>query len=114
MTTITDICEVVAAEFNVTVQDILGPRRLKHFVVPRQIASYFAHEIFKHSKSRIAQRLHRDHTTILHGIRRTKEVHIKEHKHAIARILSALGPAKFHKPDTTLLIFRTRRREGMQ
>jgi len=55
--------------FNVSVADILGPRRQKGLVLPRQIAMFLMYEECKTPFERIGEILGgRDHTTVMHGV----------------------------------------------
>lgn len=58
----------VAREYNVEPDDIVGPRRLRWIVVPRQEAMRRAVDAGL-SLHRVARAMRRDHTTVLHGIR---------------------------------------------
>ena len=55
--------------FNVTLADILGPRRQKGLVLPRQIAMFLMYEECKTPFEKIGEMLGgRDHTTVMHGV----------------------------------------------
>jgi len=63
------IVERVAKHFGVEMVEILGPKRDKDIVVPRQIAMYFLRTELHLSFPRIAEELGRkDHTTAMHSI----------------------------------------------
>lgn len=63
------ILSVLNHYFNLKMSDLLGPRRQKELVLPRQIAMYLLYEEGKLSMDKIGQILGgRDHTTILHGV----------------------------------------------
>lgn len=72
------IVERTAKHFQVSVDDILGPKRDKDIVVPRQIAMYMLRSELKLSFPKIARELGRkDHTTAIHSVDKiTKEVAI--------------------------------------
>lgn len=60
--------------FNIRMDEIIGPRRQKELVLPRQIAMYLMYEECKIPMEKIGQILGgRDHTTVLHGIDKIKE-----------------------------------------
>ncbi len=60
--------------FNTKMSDLIGPRRQKELVLPRQIAMYLLYEECKLPMEKIGQILGgRDHTTVLHGIEKIKE-----------------------------------------
>lgn len=60
--------------FNVKMPDLLGPRRQKELVLPRQIAMFIMYEECKLPMEKIGQILGgRDHTTVMHGVDKIKE-----------------------------------------
>jgi chromosomal replication initiator protein len=68
---ITDIQKAVADRYKITVCDILSSRRTAHIVLPRQIAMFLAKELTLRSLPEIGRRFGgRDHTTVLHAIRK--------------------------------------------
>lgn len=59
--------------FNVKQSDLMGPRRQKELVLPRQIAMYLMYQECNLPQEKIGQILGgRDHTTVLHGIEKIK------------------------------------------
>lgn len=67
------IINFVAASFGITVPTIIGESRQKLAVTSRHVACYLG---FKHtgmSMAAIGRRLDRDHTTIMHAIRKIKQ-----------------------------------------
>ncbi len=55
--------------FNLKMADMIGPRRNKELVLPRQMAMYILYEECKLPYERIGELLGgRDHTTIMHGV----------------------------------------------
>lgn len=63
------IIERTARHFQVSVEDILGPKRDKDIVVPRQIAMYMLRSELHMSFPKIAHELGRkDHTTAMHSV----------------------------------------------
>jgi chromosomal replication initiator protein len=63
------IIERVARHFQVPLEDILGPKRDKDIVVPRQVAMYMLRSELHLSFPKIARELGRkDHTTAIHSI----------------------------------------------
>src|SRR5205823_10513795 len=63
------IIERTARHFQVPVEDIVGPKRDKDIVVPRQIAMYMLRNELKLSYPKIARELGRkDHTTAIHSV----------------------------------------------
>lgn len=66
-----NIIRFVARRYAVPFSDMTSHKRFKNISEPRQIAMYLAKKIVRASLPAIGRRLGgRDHTTILHGIRR--------------------------------------------
>jgi chromosomal replication initiator protein len=71
---IEDIQRVVSKHFNVSKQDLLSSRRTRTIVWPRHIAMYMAKSLTPRSLPEIGRRFGgRDHTTVLHAVRRVEE-----------------------------------------
>ena len=69
-----DVMRVVSSYYNVTPEDLKGPRRNREITVPRQIAMYLCRELTDNSMSRIGDAMGgRDHTTVLHGCDKVAE-----------------------------------------
>lgn len=65
------IIERTAKHFQIPLEDMLGPKRDKDIVVPRQVAMYMLHEELRLSYPKIARELGRkDHTTAIHSVRK--------------------------------------------
>jgi chromosomal replication initiator protein len=65
------IIERTAKHFQIPIDDIIGPKRDKDIVVPRQVAMYILHEELRLSYPKIAKELGRkDHTTAMHSVRK--------------------------------------------
>lgn len=63
-----DVMEAVSSYYNVTIEDLIGTRRTRDFVVPRQVAIYLARELVKLPLSSLGEEFgHRDHSTINHA-----------------------------------------------
>jgi chromosomal replication initiator protein len=61
--------------FSIKMEDLIGPRRQKELVLPRQIAMYILYEECSLPYEKIGEILGgRDHTTIMHGVDKIKEV----------------------------------------
>jgi chromosomal replication initiator protein len=72
---IEDIQRVVARHFNVSKADLLSSRRTRTIVRPRQIAMYLAKVLTPRSLPEIGRRFGgRDHTTVLHAVRKIEEL----------------------------------------
>jgi hypothetical protein len=62
---------VVAHHYGMAVRDLLSRRRTREVVLPRQIAMYLAKMMTLHSLPEIGRRFGgKDHTTVLHAIRK--------------------------------------------
>ncbi|HEX4613399.1 MAG TPA: helix-turn-helix domain-containing protein [Urbifossiella sp.] len=64
------IIKRVAAAFGVTEKELLGASRLRRVLVPRQVAMFLAREVCGLSFPRLATAFGRDHTTVLHAVRK--------------------------------------------
>jgi chromosomal replication initiator protein len=72
---IEDIQKVVAGHYNVSKHDLLSARRTRAIVRPRQIAMYLAKTMTPRSFPEIGKRFGgRDHTTVLHAVRKVEEL----------------------------------------
>ena len=72
---IDDIQRVVASHFNVSKADLLSSRRTRNIVRPRQIAMYLAKVLTPRSLPEIGRHFGgRDHTTVLHAVRKVEEL----------------------------------------
>ncbi|GAA0786722.1 chromosomal replication initiator protein DnaA [Roseibium denhamense] len=72
---IEDIQRVVSKHYNVTKADLLSARRTRTIVRPRQIAMYLAKVMTPRSLPEIGRRFgNRDHTTVLHAVRKIEEM----------------------------------------
>ena len=72
---IDDILKVVGRHYNVARTDLLSPRRARVVVVPRQIGMYLAKKMTSRSLPEIGRRFGgRDHSTVLHAVRKIEEL----------------------------------------
>lgn len=62
----------VAAAFGVTEKELLGISRLRRVLMPRQVAMFLAREVCGLSFPRLAVAFGRDHTTVLHAVRKVE------------------------------------------
>ncbi len=68
------ILRAVCNYYSVKMEDIKGPRRTKELVTPRHMAMYLIYDLTKTPYMTIAQVFGgRDHTSILHGIKKVEE-----------------------------------------
>ncbi len=73
--TVEEIQRKVADHYNIRLSDMIGPKRLRTIARPRQIAMYLAKHMTTRSLPEIGRRFGgRDHTTILHGVRKVEEL----------------------------------------
>lgn len=73
--TIEEIQREVAEHYNIRLSDMIGPKRLRTIARPRQIAMYLAKQLTPRSLPEIGRRFGgRDHTTIMHGVRKIEEL----------------------------------------
>lgn len=87
------VVEKTARYFHITIEDIVGPKRDKDIVVPRQIAMYLLRSELHLSFPIIARELGRkDHTTALHSVNKIEEGKNKDNmiKESIAQIKDKL------------------------
>lgn len=72
--TIEDIQRVVCEHFGITLEELVGKRRSKEVVIPRQVGMYLARELTEASLPEIGQKFGgRDHATVLHACNKIKE-----------------------------------------
>ena len=77
---IEDIQRVVARQYNVSRSDLLSSRRTANVVRPRQIAMYLAKTLTLRSLPEIGRRFGgRDHTTVLHAVRKIENLVGNDH-----------------------------------
>ena len=78
---IEDIMKFVSRHYNVTRTDLLSARRTRTIVRPRQIAMYLAKTMTPRSLPEIGRRFGgRDHTTVLHAVRKIEGERAKDEK----------------------------------
>ena len=67
--TVDQIHRLFAEQYDLRIQDLIGPRRTKNIVYPRQIAMYVTRQLTPLSLPEIGKAFGgRDHTTVLHAI----------------------------------------------
>ncbi|MEM1287898.1 MAG: chromosomal replication initiator protein DnaA [Pseudomonadota bacterium] len=73
--TIEEIQRRVSEHYNIRLSDLIGPRRLRALARPRQVAMYLSKQLTSRSLPEIGRRFGgRDHTTILHGVKKIEEL----------------------------------------
>ena len=69
--TVEEIQRKVSDYYNIRLSDMIGPKRLRTFARPRQVAMYLCKQLTSRSLPEIGRRFGgRDHTTVMHGVRR--------------------------------------------
>ncbi len=72
---IDEIQRQVADHYNIRIGDLIGPKRVRNFARPRQVAMYLCKQLTSRSLPEIGRRFGgRDHTTVMHGVRRIEEL----------------------------------------
>ncbi|MEO1102411.1 MAG: chromosomal replication initiator protein DnaA, partial [Pseudomonadota bacterium] len=90
---IEDIQRVVSQHYGVSRQDLVSARRTRTIVQPRQIAMYLSKTLTPRSLPEIGRRFgNRDHTTVLHAVRKIdglleKEAQLAEDIETLKRLL---------------------------
>jgi chromosomal replication initiator protein len=73
--TVEEIQRKVSDYYNIRLSDIIGPKRLRSYARPRQVAMYLCKRLTSRSLPEIGRRFGgRDHTTVMHGVRRIEEL----------------------------------------
>lgn len=72
--TVEQIQRAAAQAFGITMEELLGIRRSWKYARPRQVAMMLSRELTKRSLPNIGQMFNRDHTTVLHALRRIPEL----------------------------------------
>lgn len=93
---IEEIQQKTAAFYNLRLSDILSPRRARPVARPRQIAMYLSKILTSHSLPDIGRKFGgRDHTTIIHGIRKIEELMASDPAllHDVEKIKRDIGAA---------------------
>ena len=77
--TVEEIQRKVSDHYNIRLSDMIGPKRLRTYARPRQIAMYLSKRLTSRSLPEIGRRFGgRDHTTVMHGVRRVEELMAKD------------------------------------
>ncbi|WP_323768705.1 chromosomal replication initiator protein DnaA [Marinovum sp.] len=77
--TIEEIQRQVAEHYNIRMSELIGPKRLRVFARPRQVAMYLCKQLTSRSLPEIGRRFGgRDHTTVMHGVRRIEELKVQD------------------------------------
>ncbi|MEQ9258980.1 MAG: chromosomal replication initiator protein DnaA [Roseovarius sp.] len=72
---IEEIQRHVSDHYNIRLSDMIGPKRVRNFARPRQVAMYLCKQMTSRSLPEIGRRFGgRDHTTVMHGVKRIEEL----------------------------------------
>lgn len=77
-TTIDEIQKKVAEYFNISVKEMQSSRRARNVARPRQIAMYLAKQLTSRSLPEIGRKFDRDHTTVMHAVRKVEELVLED------------------------------------
>ena len=73
--TVEEIQRKVSDHYNIRLSDLIGPKRVRTFARPRQVAMYLSKQLTSRSLPEIGRRFGgRDHTTVMHGVRKIEEL----------------------------------------
>ncbi len=73
--TVEEIQRKVSEHYNIRLSDMIGPKRVRSYARPRQVAMYLAKQLTSRSLPEIGRRFGgRDHTTVMHGVKRIEEL----------------------------------------
>jgi len=73
--TVEEIQRKVSEHYNIRLSDMVGPKRVRTFARPRQIAMYLSKQMTSRSLPDIGRRFGgRDHTTVMHGVKKIEEL----------------------------------------
>ena len=90
-TTIDEIQKKVAEFYNISVREMQSLRRARNVARPRQIAMYLAKQLTSRSLPEIGRKFDRDHTTVMHAVRKVEELMVEDA--ALAENINALQKA---------------------
>jgi len=76
--TLSAIKRAVCLRHGVAAREIESPERTWRLAYPRMIAMTLSRELTSNSLTAIGERYHRDHTTVLHAIRRVAELRAEQ------------------------------------
>ncbi len=76
---IEEIQKQVAHHYNIRLAEMVGPKRVRSFARPRQVAMYLCKQLTSRSLPEIGRHFGgRDHTTVMHGVRRIEELRAQD------------------------------------
>ncbi len=86
--TIEEIQKHVASHFNVKLSEMSSHRRARSVARPRQVAMYLAKQLTSRSLPEIGRKFERDHTTVMHAVKKVEE--LKERDNGFAEDIELL------------------------
>ena len=91
--TIDDIQRAVESFFKVSRSDLVGPKRSRSVVYPRQIAIYLCRQLLDLPYNDIGKKFNRDHSTAMHSVASVEEMlkdnrGVQEEIEALQKIIS--------------------------
>ena len=104
--TIEEIQRKVSEHYNIRLSDMIGPKRVRSYARPRQVAMYLSKNMTSRSLPEIGRRFGgRDHTTVMHGVKRIEELKVQDGQIAedlelLRRALEALSNLFIHISGT--------------
>ncbi len=79
--TVEEIMRKVADHYHLRMSDLLSPRRARNVARPRQVAMYLSKQLTSKSLPDIGRRFGgRDHTTVIHAVRKVEELTHTDHQ----------------------------------
>ena len=77
--TVEEIQRKVSEHYNIRLSDMIGPKRVRTYAQPRQVAMYLAKQLTSRSLPEIGRRFGgRDHTTVMHGVKRIEDLKVQD------------------------------------
>jgi chromosomal replication initiator protein len=77
--TVEEIQRKVSEHYNIRLSDMIGPKRVRTYARPRQVAMYLSKQLTSRSLPEIGRRFGgRDHTTVMHGVKRIEDLKVQD------------------------------------
>ena len=77
--TVEEIQRKVSEHYNIRLSDMIGPKRMRSYARPRQVAMYLSKLLTSRSLPEIGRRFGgRDHTTVMHGVKRIEDLQLQD------------------------------------
>lgn len=65
--------EIICKYFKISLDEIMSTNRSNKIAIPRQLSMYFANKYFSLTNSKISELFQRDHTTVMHAIKKISQ-----------------------------------------